>query len=287
MLEKSIEAWRNAIRQAAHQGPPAQLSEETIDELESHLRDAVADLVQNGLTEDQAFERATKELGSIGGLAREFQKMDEGLWLPIKFAVGVALLGVAAGLLTLILNLDSPGIRFLLASHVVLVTLGYSMTFLIGALGICCVGQRSFSGFPRQQLRQLARATFAFGCVAAIMTISAVLLGAFWANAAWGRYWGWDIKEVSGLAVILWQLIFVAAHWLARRHQQGEQVLVPMSILGNVVVGMAWFGSFLLTAPQPYGPPYWIPLLAALALHAVIFIAAFAPPGCLRRSKTI
>ena len=38
MLEKSIEVWRK--------GMPARLSEETIDELESHLRDAVAELMQ-------------------------------------------------------------------------------------------------------------------------------------------------------------------------------------------------------------------------------------------------
>src|SRR5688572_5556206 len=189
MLELAIKQWRKAM--------PGRLSEDTIDELESHLRETVAELVQSGLTPEQAFERASKELGSMGGLAREFEKTDEGMWLPIKFAIGVELLAVAAGVITLLLNFDTSGLRFLLVSHVVLVTLGYSTTFMIGALGICYVGQRSLSGFPRQQLRGLARAICAFGCGAAIMTIGAVLLGSFWANAAWGRYWGWDIKEVG------------------------------------------------------------------------------------------
>ena len=200
-LDKAIKDWRQGMR--------GRLSEETIDELESHLREAVAELVQSGLTEVQSFERTVKEMGSTSGLAREFEKMDRGMWLPLKFAIGVALLGVAAGVITLLLNLDSSGLRFLLASHVVLVTLGYSTTFLIGALGICYVGQRSLSGFPRMRMRALTRATFAFGCAAAIMTIGAVLLGSFWANAAWGRYWAWDIKEVGGLAEILWQLTLV------------------------------------------------------------------------------
>lgn len=180
-LEKSIEEWRK--------GMSGRLSAETIDELESHLRDAVAELVQRGLAPMQAYERAAKELISMSGLAREFEKMDQGMWLPLKFVIGVELLGIAAGVITLIMNLDSPGMKFLLASHVVLVTLGYSTTFLIGALAICYVGQHSFSGFPRLRMRALARASFAFGCVAAVMTIGAVVLGSFWANAAWGRYW--------------------------------------------------------------------------------------------------
>src|SRR5687768_13031880 len=100
MLENSIEVWRK--------GMSGRLSEETIDELESHVREAVAELVQSGLTEEQAFERAAKELGSTSGLAREFEKTEEGMWLPIKLAMGEGLLGVAAGVISLLLNLDSP-----------------------------------------------------------------------------------------------------------------------------------------------------------------------------------
>jgi hypothetical protein len=271
-LEKSIAEWRKGMR--------GRLSEETIDELESHLRDAVAELVQSGLRLERAFERAAKELGSTSGLAREFEKMEQGMWLPIKFAIGVELLAVVAGVIVLILNLDSPGMRFLLWSHVVLVTLGYSTTFLIGALGICYVGQRSFSGFPRVRMRAMARATFAFGWVAAIATIAAVVLGSVWANAAWGRYWGWDIEEVGAVAVILWQLTFVAAHWFVRRN---EQVLVLISIFGNVVVAMAWFGSNLLSGTP--GTVGWVTLVIAVAVNCALFVAGLAPAGWGRRLK--
>ena len=273
MLERAIEGWRKGLE--------GRLSEETIDELECHLRDAVAAFVESGSTAGQAFERAAKELGSTRGLAREFEKMEQGMWLPIKFAVGVELLGVAAGVITLLLNLDGWGLKFLLASHVVLVTLGYSTTLLIGSLGICYVGQRSFSGFPRQRMRGLARALFGFGCVAAIATMAAVVLGAVWANAAWGRYWGWDIKEVGGLAVILWQLMFVAAYWLMPRN---EQVLVQISILGNVVVGLAWFGTNLLSGTLEYGTSGWVTLVIALVVNCALFVAGLAPARWLRRA---
>ena len=92
-VEKRIADWRK--------GMPRTLSEETIDELESHLRDGVTDLMTRGFGPEEAFERAARELGSMSGLAREFEKTDRGLWLPIKFAIGVGLLGVAAGVVTL------------------------------------------------------------------------------------------------------------------------------------------------------------------------------------------
>jgi hypothetical protein len=275
MLEKAISEWRKGMR--------GRLSEETIDELESHLRDAVAELVRNGMTLEQAFERATKELGSRSGLAREFQKMDPGMWLPIKFAIGVELLAVVAGVIALLLNLDRPGMSFLLWCHVILVTLGYSTTFLIGALGICYVGQRSFSGFPRIGMRSLARVMWVLGSVALVATSGAVVLGAVWANAAWGRYWGWDIKEVGGVAVISWQLTFVASHWFVRHSEQKAQVLVLISIFGNAVVAMAWFGSNLLTGTS--GVVGWLALVIAVMVNCALFIAGLAPAGWVRRWK--
>lgn len=39
-----------------------------------------------------------------------------------------------------------------------------------------------------------------------------IILGAWWANAAWGRYWGWDPKETSALVTLL----SVAAYFHAR-----------------------------------------------------------------------
>lgn len=276
MLEKLIKEWRTAM--------PGRLSEETLDELESHLRDAVAQLEQCGLSPEQAFERAAKELGSSNGLAREFEKMQQGMWLPIKFAIGVELLAMAAGIIVLLLNLDSAGIKLVLASHVILVTIGYSTTLLIGALGICYVGQRSFSGFPRLRTRSLARTTFTLGSVAVVATIAAVVLGSIWANAAWGRYWGWDLKEVGGLSVVLWQLTFLAAHYFLRRN---EQVLLLISILGNVVVGWAWFGVNLMLESIAYRTVAWTALVIALAANCAFFVAGLAPVGWLRRSKVV
>jgi cytochrome c-type biogenesis protein CcsB len=43
-----------------------------------------------------------------------------------------------------------------------------------------------------------------------------IALGAYWANSAWGRYWGWDPKETS--ALLTW---FVYAGYLHARGLRG------------------------------------------------------------------
>jgi cytochrome c-type biogenesis protein CcsB len=43
-----------------------------------------------------------------------------------------------------------------------------------------------------------------------------VALGAYWANSAWGRYWGWDPKETS--ALLTW---FIYAGYLHARGLRG------------------------------------------------------------------
>ena len=48
-----------------------------------------------------------------------------------------------------------------------------------------------------------------------------VALGAFWANDAWGRYWGWDPKETS--ALVTWLIFAVYLHTRGLRQLQGAR----------------------------------------------------------------
>ena len=69
-LENEIQQWRERYRVTG------QLSEAEIEELESHLRDAVEDLSGRGLSEDEAFLVARRRFGSDESVATEFEKMD-------------------------------------------------------------------------------------------------------------------------------------------------------------------------------------------------------------------
>ena len=74
-LEEQIDQWRSYLRrrQAIHSVDVA--------ELEDHLREQVAGLVDAGLATDEAFLIAVKRLGALDALSREFaREHSERLW---------------------------------------------------------------------------------------------------------------------------------------------------------------------------------------------------------------
>src|SRR5215212_4019600 len=74
-LEEQIDRWRSYLRrrQAIHSSDVA--------ELEDHLREQVAVLVDAGLATDEAFLVAVKRMGSLDTLSREFaREHSDRLW---------------------------------------------------------------------------------------------------------------------------------------------------------------------------------------------------------------
>ncbi len=74
-LDTRIDTWRAALlRNRAVSAPD-------VDELESHLRDQIADLGQAGLNEEEAFLIAVKRLGEVDPLTSEYARVHaERLW---------------------------------------------------------------------------------------------------------------------------------------------------------------------------------------------------------------
>jgi putative ABC transport system permease protein len=68
-LKKAIAAWRRSLEYNSA------LLREDVDELESHVRDQVRGLVLRGLTEEEAFERAIRQMGNYGKVESEYQKV--------------------------------------------------------------------------------------------------------------------------------------------------------------------------------------------------------------------
>ncbi len=66
-----------------------------------------------------------------------------------------------------------------------------------------------------------------------------ILTGAIWAQVAWGRYWGWDIKETW--ALIIWLIYTLFLHLRAIRGWRGRPVAV-LSIVGFAVVLFTFLG---------------------------------------------
>ena len=93
----------------------------------------------------------------------------------------------------------------LLAAHVAMMILAYSalgVSFAAALIYLIQGGERNrFPRLPNAQL--LDEIAYRSVIVGFPLLALGIALGAYWANAAWGRYWGWDPKETSALATWL------------------------------------------------------------------------------------
>lgn len=270
-VEKLITEWRKSAA--------TNVSAETLDELETHLRETTEQLVRSGMNPPDAFQRALADLGNMPKIASEFRKLDEPLWLPVKLAIGVT--GFLALILAIyvIARLDSGRSSLVLAAHIFTISLGYTLTLLIGGLGICFVSQRCVEDFSTSRLHSIARVSLVLGSVALFLTALGVLLAMVWAKIEWGRYWAWDAKEVGGFCVVVWLVCYLAAHRLFKSSERG---VLAISMLGNIVVILAWFGPGVNGSHQYGTSTTYLLLTIAILVNLAFFAIGFVPAGRLR-----
>jgi ABC-type transport system involved in cytochrome c biogenesis permease subunit len=134
--------------------------------------------------------------------------------------------------------------NFWLATHVVVITAGYSATFLAGFLGIIYVLRGLFTrGLDRPTADALTRMTYGITCFAILFNFVGTILGGIWADQSWGRFWGWDPKENGALIIVLWNAIMLHARWGGIVRQRG---FMALAIGGNIVTSWSWFGTNML-----------------------------------------
>ncbi len=170
--------------------------------------------------------------------------------------------------------------NFWLATHVVVITLGYSATFLAGVLGIIFVFRGVFTNtLSKDSARSLGQMIYGIVCFATLFSFVGTILGGIWADQSWGRFWGWDPKENGALMIVLWNVLLLHARWGGMVKLRGMAVL---AIFGNVVTSWSWFGVNMLGAGlHSYGfiesAVFWLLLFVASQL-AMIGIGCL-PPG--------
>jgi cytochrome c-type biogenesis protein CcsB len=77
-----------------------------------------------------------------------------------------------------------------------------------------------------------------------------LITGAVWANESWGRYWGWDSKEVG--ALVTWVSYAGFLHTRISHGWRGRRSAY-FALLGFVLVVFTWLGvSYLLPGLHSY-----------------------------------
>ncbi len=134
--------------------------------------------------------------------------------------------------------------NFWLATHVVVVTLGYSASFVAGFLAVFYIIRGFFTATLSQQMaRALSRMVYGVVCFATLFSFVGTVLGGIWADQSWGRFWGWDPKENGALLIVLWNAFYLHARW---GRIFSEKALMATAVFGNVITAFSWFGTNML-----------------------------------------
>ena len=172
-------------------------------------------------------------------------------------SVGVVAIAVAVGMLayasTLPARID-PLIaalqnNLLLTVHVAMAIISYgafTCAFAAGALYLANRGDRVGFLPPREILDEIGYTSVMIGFPAQTLLL---ILGAVWANIAWGRYWAWDPKETA--ALFTWLIYGVYLHARAQRGWHGTRSAWAL-IAGFGAVLFTFYGNHFLGGLHTY-----------------------------------
>ena len=201
------------------------------------------------------------------------------------FAFSAALMASVLLLLADHLPLDSsisPVVAVLrsnlwLTIHVLMVVGSYAPITLAAVLAHLYGFFYLKGGSRHPQLPSLGTYLYRSIQIGVVMLAAGIMLGAVWANASWGRYWGWDPKETWALITLLWFLALLHgrfAGWL-----KGPGLAVG-TIAGFFLLLMTYYGvSFYLVGLHSYAggnaKPF-PPLLIGYLVAELLFMAVVA-----------
>jgi len=134
--------------------------------------------------------------------------------------------------------------NFWLATHVVVITLGYASTFVSGFLALVYIVRGVFTKtLTTETGKGLARMVYAIVCFSTLFSFVGTVLGGIWADQSWGRFWGWDPKENGALMIVLWNVLILHLRWGGMIRERG---LMNCAIVGNIITSWSWFGVNML-----------------------------------------
>ncbi len=134
--------------------------------------------------------------------------------------------------------------NYWLATHVVMVTLGYAATFFAGLLGILYLLLGLLNPrWTRDDAKNVSRMIYGTVCFALLFSFVGTVLGGIWADNSWGRFWGWDPKENGAVLIVLWNAIVLHTRWAGLIRERGVAIMV---VFGNIVTSWSWFGTNML-----------------------------------------
>ena len=123
-----------------------------------------------------------------------------------------------------------------LAVHVPIIMVGYSVLALGVVVAHMQLGFEAFAPSRRSTALRMADLLYWYTMVGSILLVAGIMTGSMWASSSWGRYWGWDPKEV-------WSLVAFLAY-MAIIHARAERLLGSFGVAAWTIVA---FQTILMT----------------------------------------
>ena len=123
-----------------------------------------------------------------------------------------------------------------LAIHVPIIMVGYSVLALGLVVAHMQIGVSIFAPARPDLAAKMYELLYWYMFVGSIFLLAGILTGSMWAASSWGRYWGWDPKEV-------WSLVAFLAY-MAILHLKVDKVI---GTFGVAVISIAAFQTIVMT----------------------------------------
>jgi ABC-type transport system involved in cytochrome c biogenesis permease subunit len=151
--------------------------------------------------------------------------------------------------------------NYWLTIHVLTIVSSYAGGTLAWGLGNIALALLAFGNPRREVLRTLSQYTYRAVQIAVLLLAAGTFLGGWWAAESWGRFWGWDPKEVWALIALVCYVIPLHARYIGWVKDFG---LAVSAVLCYAAIVMSWYGvNFVLGAGlHSYGfgggGPWWV-----------------------------
>lgn len=173
--------------------------------------------------------------------------------LPFGYIVcGLALLVSTFGDSTEQIAPLAPILRSpLLSIHVVVIMISYTLLAFTMLNGIAAVAIKVTRKNREEDIAELQRTSILMLYPAVFLLTAGIFIGAVWANVSWGRYWGWDPKEVWALITML--VYSAALHSSSIKAMRRPMFFHIYCIVAFLTVLITYFGvNFILGGMHSY-----------------------------------
>ncbi len=155
-----------------------------------------------------------------------------------------------------------------LAIHVPIIMVGYAVLALGMVVSHMQIATMAFSPLKKELAQRFHELNYWYIHVGSILLLAGILTGSVWAASSWGRYWGWDPKEVWSLVAFLAYMAILHARL---DHLIGRFWMAVISVVSFQTILMTYLGvNFVLgSGMHAYGAGD-SPVLKWMVLVAVV-----------------